>query len=455
MKRFLPIILLISNLAYAVPTILEVKYKNITVNNKTVKVYTIEQPDGTWGYYGKYGQDFDVIVKNKLNESTVIHWHGLLLPNNQDGTSLTQAYIPPGGEYHYNFKLKQAGTYWMHSHYGLQEQDFAEAPLIIESAVDKQYQQVVVMFQDFSFTSPQKILANLKHPESDSAMSMMNMSNMQMNMSKPDLNDVKYDAFLTNYHTLDNPQVIQVKPGDKVKLRFINGGAMSNFWINLGKLNGTLIAVDGNQIKPIFGHLFQLALAQRMDIIVTIPNRPGVFPILGQVEGTQSQTGLILTSKSDKMVDKFSNQANQVLPGLNYAQELKLHSQEPLPKRKIGQVVDVVLDGNMQNYVWTINNQVWPKVTPLIVKKGERIEMVFKNNTMMAHPMHLHGNIFQIESINGKVINDGAMRDTVLVMPHSTVKVIFDANEPGKWALHCHMLYHMHSGMMTFLETKE
>ncbi|MBP9743602.1 MAG: multicopper oxidase domain-containing protein, partial [Burkholderiales bacterium] len=163
-KKFAILAVIITKVL-AIPTILEVKYKIINVNGKSKKVATIEQPNGTWGYYTKSGAVFDVIVKNELAESTSIHWHGLILPNDQDGVAgITQDPIAPGKEYHYKFPLKQSGTYWMHAHYGLQEQDYVEAPLIIETTDDINYDQVVVMFQDFSMKTPQQILQSLLPP---------------------------------------------------------------------------------------------------------------------------------------------------------------------------------------------------------------------------------------------------------------------------------------------------
>ena len=145
--------------------VLQVKNKQIIVAGKKVNFKTIEDQNGNWGYIATYPGVFNVLVENLLAESTIIHWHGLILPNDQDGVAgLTQPYpIAPGKVYHYNFPLKQTGTYWMHSHYGFQEQEGVEAPLIITGPEDKNYQQIVVMFQDFSFKTPESIMALLKH----------------------------------------------------------------------------------------------------------------------------------------------------------------------------------------------------------------------------------------------------------------------------------------------------
>ncbi len=199
MKNKLIIPILLTNLIFAIPTVLHVKKKLISVNGKSANVLTIEQNKGKWGYYAKNSDIFDVIVKNDLNNPTIIHWHGLTLPNNQDGTELTQLVIPAHGEYHYNFKLKDTGTFWMHSHEGFQEAMLAEAPLIIEAQDDSNYKQVIVMFQGFNFKSPEEILTKIKK----NAKKFANM-HMDMKMGR-DLNDTNFDAYLTNYHTPDIP----------------------------------------------------------------------------------------------------------------------------------------------------------------------------------------------------------------------------------------------------------
>ncbi len=468
-------LLLLSQISWAAPTILEVKDKTIEVDGKTKVVYTIEQPNGTWGYVGTKGQDFNVIVKNETDVPTGIHWHGLILPNAMDGVpGVTQAAIPPGGEYHYEYPLVQAGTFWMHSHMGLQIQDLMEAPFIISDPNDpyNKDQQVVILFQDFTFKNPDAVFRDL---QSGAAMASMNMhgdmqkmgdmsqnhssmqnmtmssSSMSMNESKPDLNDVQYDAFLTNYQTLKDPELIKVQAGKTVRLRFIDGSAGSNYWINLGDLTGTAIAFDGENIKPLTGKTFQLAMGQRIDILVTIPKSGGAFPIFGQVEGLKQQTGLILVTPGAS-VPTISEMAANTAPALNYQQELLMRSQNPLPQKPIAQVVTLNLSGNMQKYLWMINGQAWPNVTPIKLKEGERVELIFNNESNMAHPMHLHGHIFELVGINNQNIIDGALHDTILVLPHTQVKVILDADYPGKWMLHCHMAYHQEAGMMTVVE---
>ncbi|HAT7073420.1 multicopper oxidase family protein [Legionella pneumophila] len=434
------------------PTILLIKKYQTEVDGKPTDLFRIEQPDGTWGYHGVKGQIFDAIVKNQTDKATVLHWHGLIVPNDQDGVPyVTQAPIPPGGQYHYHFLLRQSGTYWMHSHHDLQVQQFLSAPLIIADPNDKVTDKEVTLFLgDFSFKKPEVILSELKKGQMTHMHHGSGMSSMLMDNATADLNDVRYDAFLTNYKTLKKPEIVSVHPGDTVRLRFIAGSAMSNFFINTGILSAEAIAVDGEPIKPVKSTQFQLAVGQRLDVLVTIPQGEAAYPILAQGEGTDMQTGLILATPK-AIIPKLSENTSKKAGALNYNQEFNFKALNPLPIQSPGQTLMVNLEGDMMRYVWTINNQKWPEIKPLIVTKNKRVEMVFNNNTMMAHPMHLHGHVFEVTEIDGKKIRDGLLHDTVLVLPKSTVKIQFDSDNPGNWMLHCHMLYHQETGMMTLV----
>ena len=457
------LILMLTNIGFASektitnkPTILIIKKITIDVNGKKTDLFKIEQPDGTWGYRGVKGQFFDAIVKNTTDKPTAVHWHGLIVPNKDDGVPyVTQDPIPAGGEFHYRFKLKQSGTYWMHSHHDLQVQQFLSAPLIILDPAEKKADKDLTLFiGDFSYKKPEVIFAKLKkgmtHMDHGGHNMHMEMPMDHKSMETADLTDVEYDAFLTNYHTLKNPEIVSVKPGDLIRLRIIAGSAMTNFFINTGELQGQAIAVDGQNIKPIKAHKFQLAVGQRMDILVTIPVGEHAYPILAQGEGTQLQTGLILATGKAKVVPQ-KEKADAMVGALNYEQEFKLHGDAPLVQKAPGQTLIVNLEGDMMKYTWSINNQAWPKIRPLQVSENKRVEMVFINHSSMAHPMHLHGHVFEVTEIDGKPLKQGAMRDTVLVLPNSTVKVQFDADNPGNWMMHCHMLYRQESGMMTIV----
>ncbi len=426
---------------------LNVIEKKINVNGKESTIFAISQPDGTLGLRLNKGHPFNVRLTNGLNVPTSMHWHGLILPNDQDGVAfITQYPIHPKQFYQYRFPLFQSGTFWMHSHVGLQEQKLLTAPLIIYEPEDDKIadQEVIILLADFSFKSPSSILENLRCKNySKEKMG----ADSRMKIDSPDIVDVDYDAYLTNYRTLQAPEIINVNPGSKVRLRIINGASATNFFIKLGHLTGDAIAVDGNRINPLRNSQFELADAQRIDIIVKIPDEGGAFPILAQAEGTNKQTGLILAAKNAN-IPQLSETASEKIGPLTNAQEYQLRAVDPLSPRAVDKQLIAELGGNMADYVWTINGQAWPESTPLIVTEGQRVEIIFKNNTHMSHPMHLHGHVFQVKAIDEKPF-EGAIRDTVLVAPHSTVAIQFDANNPGVWPLHCHILYHMEAGMFT------
>ena len=164
------------------------------------------------------------------------------------------------------------------------------------------------------------------------------------------------------------------------------------------------------------------------------------------------QTGLILATQG-AFIPKLSMKAKAVAGALTNALEEAYRPLQPLDRKPIDQKISIELGGNMNEYIWTMNGQVWPNATPLIVEEGGRVEVTFKNVSRMAHPMHLHGHVFQVTAQNGKPFQ-GPMRDTVLVLPNSTLTIQFDANNPGVWPLHCHIIYHQEAGMMNVVRYK-
>ena len=291
----------------AAPTILRLERRDIEVNGKPASVYAIRQPNGTFGLTTEVGKPFRVRVENGIGEESLIHWHGMTPPWRQDGVpGISGPPIPAGGSADYDFPLDFGGTFWMHSHKGLQEQRLMTAPLIIHDERDHADQQgVVVMLADFSFTPSEQILENLEKSGSMAGMgkpagTMASMAGMKAatpsGKAAPDLNDVKYDAFLANGRTLADPEIVKVEPGGRVLLRVINGSSMSAFHVRLGALQGELIAVDGRPIAPIRAGRFPVAVAQRLDIRLNLPPGPGAYPVLAEVEGERKRTGIVLVA---------------------------------------------------------------------------------------------------------------------------------------------------------------
>jgi FtsP/CotA-like multicopper oxidase with cupredoxin domain len=451
-------------------------------------VYSLIGPDGRPGIRLRARERFRVDLANNSGQPTLIHWHGQLPPWTQDGFPWPET--PPlanGAAQSYDY-APIPGTYWMHSHHGLQEQVLMTAPLIVEdqTALREDREEIVLMLHDFTFRSPEEVLASLtntnagspravvqrtddasgpavsaQHSAMPGMMSMggspmagmMNMApgdSAAMQMSgaaarRMDLNDVDFDAFLANDRTLTDPEVVHVESGGRVQLRIINGASSSQFWIDLGALTGNVVAVDGHAVRPVAGQHFPISMAQRLDVLIDLP-RTGAFPVLARLEGSLHRTGIILATPGSR-VARVADQG-PIAPPVGLSLETRLTAAQPLRPRATDLVRTISLDGSMEPYAWSMDGEMWPHITPLKVKQGQRVEFELVNRTMMAHPMHLHGHSFQVVAIDGRAIQ-GAVRDTVLVMPMARVRIAFDADNPGRWAFHCHNLYHMQTGMMT------
>ena len=428
--------------------VLRLQTRQIEVAGKAATRYGVMQASGAYGLTLDEGDTFDVRVENRLRVPSGLHWHGLTPPWRQDGVPYISA--PPiaaGGTADYSFPARPAGTRWMHSHFGLQEQELLAAPLIVReaTAIQSGLQEVVVLFEDFSWTDPATILADLRKPE-PMVMNRARTPGGGMRMAGPDLNDVEYDAFLANDRTVADPAVFDVGRGAEVRLRLINGSASSNFVIYLGGTEGTLLTVDGNPVQPQKMRQFPLATAQRADFVVRLPSDGSALPIMALAEGRVLRAGFVLRTPG-AVVTRIPDRADMATPALSLAVEKTLRAASPLPVRKIDRSVPVDLVGNMTGYTWGMQVHGMAGV-PVTVDRGERVELVMRNTTMMAHPMHLHGHNFQVTEIDGEKLA-GAVRDTVLVPPMMTVKVVFDADNPGLWPYHCHNLFHMAAGMFT------
>jgi FtsP/CotA-like multicopper oxidase with cupredoxin domain len=279
---------------------------------------------------------------------------------------------------------------------------------------------------------------------------------MKMGIGKPDANDWNYDAYLANDRSLHDPAVIQVERGGTLRLRIINGSSGTNFFVDLGSLDGELIATDGMAVRPLRARRFPLAIAQRIDVRIQLPREGGGFPILAFREGATEQTGIILATKGAS-IQKLPVAASVPAGLLDLSLESRLAAADPLTAKPGDSVHELRLQGDMARYAWLINGQSFDVSNPgtqtpqVKVKAGQRVALKFVNDTGMSHPMHLHGHSFQVIDINGRALN-GALRDTVLVTPRTSVTVAFDANNPGLWYVHCHVLWHLAAGMATLVQ---
>lgn len=453
--------------------------RTIDIAGRAAEIYGLVGPGGYPGLTFAPKQQFQVELRNDLDDGTLIHWHGQTPPSAQDGVpDLSQPLLKPGESFLYNFPLRP-GSHWMHAHSGFQEMQLLAAPLIVRSAEDAaaDRQEVVLFLQDYSFRPPEEILAGLigggsqaghggqgghqghggpgiidrfmawlrgGHAQHQQAAATIPMPGMQH-----DLNDVDFDAYLANERTLIDPDVVRVEKGGRVLLRVINGSTGTVFHIDTGEVEGELVAVDGNPIEPIRGRRFGLAMAQRIDILLTLPAGEGAWPVLACREGDRIRTGLILATAGGEIA-KIPEQGEEFMPAFGVELERRLRATQPLPQRTVDRRLQLSLTGQMASYVWGIDGLPWNKHKPVTVQNGERVEIVMRNRTEMAHPMHLHGHHFQVTAIGDEVVS-GAVRDTVHIPPMSDVTVVFDADNPGRWAMHCHNLLHMAAGMMTEL----
>ncbi|MGK2906901.1 MAG: copper resistance system multicopper oxidase [Desulfuromonadales bacterium] len=517
------------------------------------------------------GEQVTLNVTNQLAETSSIHWHGILLPSEMDGVpEISFNGIGPGETFRYQFDLKQSGTYWYHSHSGFQEQTGLYGPIIVESrepepfSYDRDY---VVMLSDWSDEDPGSIYAKLKKSSGYYNFAERTVGDLthdiqqkglartwadrsmwnQMRMSDRDLSDVTgYTyTFLMNGQTPADGWTGLFKRGEKVRLRIINGSAMSFFDVRIPGLTMTVVAADGQNIEPVSVDEFRIGVAEIYDVIVapkddrayclfaqaldrtgyargTLTPDPSLtvdvpgmdsYPILSHQDmgmdmrnmsgmdrmghdmsgskgsmdkmahdmsgskGTVDQMNHDMSGNNDSMDDLFekdmigqgsdaeiihsatefgphvdaraeSPQRRLNDPGvglrnngrrvLTYAD---LRNINPTPdQRDPEREIQLHLTGNMARYMWSINGVKYADAEPLRFKYGERLRITFVNDTMMNHPMHLHGMWSDLETGDGQHI---PRKHTVIVQPGSQISYLVTADAKGEWAYHCHLLYHM------------
>lgn len=451
------------------PTKLAAASRTIEVNGRAARVFGLMQPNGTHGLTLDAEALFDVELTNEIGQPTLIHSHGLTPPWQADGVPDNPSpLLKPATSHRYTFPVGDGGTHWMHAH-TLQEQNLLAAPLIVRRAADlaRDEQEVVILLHDFSFTPVEELLARLQQGQGHdvakksgdmAGMSMMSHSGMGhgdmgkmsmgampgMQMAGMDLNDIDYDAYLANERTLDDPEIVRVEKGGRVRLRIINGATATGFTIDTGALKGTLLAVDGQDVEPIMGSTFPVSMGQRLDISLSLPTGEGAYPVLALREGAAERTGVIMATPGST-VKRVATAGDQAGPIVGADLEQRLRARHPLEVKPADRSFTLTLTGQMQGYAWAIDGG-----GALRARRRQRIEITMRNASMMSHPMHLHGHHFQVTAINGAKLA-GAVRDTVLIPPGASMTIVFDANNPGTWPLHCHHLYHMATGMMAYV----
>lgn len=454
-------------LAQTEPDIIRAVTRQIEVKGRSARVFGLVDRNGRPGWSRRAGEGFAVRLVNETTEPTGIHWHGPTPPWRQDGVpGVSMEPIAPGSSQEFRFPLDRPATHWMHSHLGLQKQALMAAPLIVQPTQAQDEQEVVILLQDFSFTPADELLARLlggpaeaaphgggaaqlPAPAPHAAMGGMGIVDQLRGLvglgrrgMAMDINDIDFDAYLANDRTLDDPEVIAVERRGRVRLRIINGASATGFHLDLGAVTGTLVAVDGEDLAvPLRLSTLPLAVAQRADVLLDLPEGGAALPILFRREGARERTGVILQPPGTAISRLDGTGAAAPALGL----ELEARLRGPSAPARASRTVVMPLTGDMAAYRWGMGDG-----SPVQLRRGERLEIEMRNATMMSHPMHLHGHHFQVVAIEGRRLA-GALRDTVLVPPMQRLTIAFTAENPGPWPFHCHHLYHQVRGMETLL----
>ncbi len=491
----------------------------------------------------RQGEKVRLSVSNALDEQTSIHWHGLLVPFDMDGVpGVSFPGIDPGRTFTYEFPLIQSGTYWYHSHSGMQEAMGLYGPLVVDPAGgDTSYdREHVLVLADFSTMHPHEQLRRLKQMGgyfneqrqtigellAGKAQSLKErLEWAKMRMDPTDISDVTGAtySFLINGHASAENWTGLFKAGERVKLRVINASSMTNFNFRIPGLPMTVVAADGLAVKPVETDEVQIAIAETYDFIVTPGSQPAYGIIAeaidrsGQVRATlATQMGLVapipairerpLLTMRDMGMDmssmdmgdsldlsqpdsgtmdhsSMSMRDPSVAPGVKMGPGVAslspmpvdrlgdkptgledvghrvltytdLRSAEPNPDlRTPSRQIDVHLTANMERYMWSIDGVDFSEgADPIPFRLNERVRVNLINDTMMPHPIHLHGHYFEL--VAGEV-GDRVRKHTVNVLPGGKVSFDLTADAPGDWAFHCHMLLHMHSGMMRVVTVRD
>ena len=459
------------------------------------------------------GDTAEIHVQNNMDVETSIHWHGIHLPNNQDGVPyLTTAPILPHSVYIYKFPIKQNGTYWYHAHTGLQEQSGLYGALIFHKQNEKYFNEYPLVLSEWTDEQPEEVLRSLrmandwygikKHSTQNWGEAIINghfstkIEQEWKRMLPMDVSDVYYDAFLSNGMREQN--LSGYKAGDKIRLRVINGGASTYFWLQYAGGKMTVVANDGNDVQPVEVDRLIIAVSETYDVEVTIPDSKSYefrstaedrtkftsvwigngerilapdLPTLKYFAGMKMMNSMMKFDGSmDDMGMKMSNQkmdmnivmypeltgpeknlvndsdshhqSTEKIVTLNYTM-LKSVRKTTLPEGPV-KTLTFNLTGNMTRYVWTINNIALSDTDRILIKRGENVRIVITNESMMRHPMHLHGHDFRVINGQGEY---APLKNVLDIMPMETDTIEFEAKEDGDWFFHCHILYHMMAGM--------
>lgn len=430
-------------------------------------------------------------VHNDLKaEETSTHWHGLLVPNKEDGVPhVTTPPIKPGTTHTFGFTLQHGGTYWYHSHTHLQEQSGVYGGIVVEprhgESVMADREQVLIL-SDWTDTDPKEVMRmlmrgsdyfGLMRRNSQSIFGAWRRGNLKDYFSREwdrmmpmDVSDVGYSAFLINGQRQTR---IEGQPGERVRLRLINASAATYYHISSSDGPVTIVAADGQPVQPLKLDRFLMAIAETYDVLVTIPasgqhelrfstqdgsGHSSAFFGAGETHAAPVppkpnlyQMDEMLNLALEEKEDDPRASLNLPRPGSPY-RLLKAPRDTSLPAALPRRKISLHLTGDMNRYVWSFDGKTMAQQPYVMIKKGEIIELELINDTMMHHPIHLHGHFFRLLMGNGA---RSPLKHTVDVPPMTSRTVEFEANEAHDWMFHCHILYHMMSGMARVFRYEE
>ncbi len=437
----------------------------------------------TWAFNGsipgpefrvKQGRPVRFVVKNDLPEESSVHWHGIRLANAMDGVpGITQDPIAPSGEFVYEFVPPDAGTYFFHPHVGLQLDTGLYGSLIVEATHERQAydQDVVIVLDDWldgvKGRSPMKEYMRLrkigmpmgmrprtpKRPyvgldgRTPAAGSLGWIANA-LESGSTDPGDVSYPYYLMNGRPPEDPWSLRVHPKQRIRLRVINAAADTIFSFRVGEHPLTVIACDGQDVHPIETDAVVLGMGERIDLLLDA-SQSGAHEITADALGKSNKAvGVLRYTTATAARATPGSATNLRVAGYS---DLRSVDAPPLGKPSRSLTLGIGMD-MMRGYVWTLGGQAYPKADTIDLARNETVDIVFANRSMMhmAHPMHLHGNLFAIAGADGGIV----LKDTVLVGPTVSMPVRLHAANPGRWLLHCHNDYHMMSGMMRELQIR-
>ncbi|MDT5315121.1 MAG: multicopper oxidase, partial [Mycobacterium sp.] len=395
------------------------------------------------------GDELAVAVSNRLAHPTSIHWHGIALRNDMDGAEPATPKIDAGRDFTYRFSVPHSGTYWAHPHTGLDADFGLYAPVIVDDPreagrYDAEWIVVLDDWTDGVGRSPQDIYDSLHHGMS--GMGGMGMSGVgTSSFLGGDAGDVHYPYYLVNGRIPAAPTTFTAKPGQRIRIRFINAGSDTAFRVALAGHSMTVTHTDGYPILPKEVDALLLGMSERYDVIVTAGD--GVFPLVALAEGKNAVGRAMLATGLGTAPDP-SFQPVELNRRVGTVDMFTSTPQAGLGITGADVNLSADLSGGMMRYDWAINGRPFPDNQPLTIAQGQKATLTFTNRTMMWHPMHLHGHTFQMLDASGGL---GARKDSTIVLPMRTVTVALVADNPGIWMMHCHNTYHQEAGMMTSL----